>query len=189
MVRCDSDLSRCGLVLRSYDTLYLKCIDFVVITRCTADIQASMSTLSLTTLATHLTFPHTVDRPLPDTFFILLTLTLSLATKLGIVVFLTPVFIFPGLLVFVIGGMCGRLYIASQLAVKRQQSVAKAPILAHFGGTLSGLGRSRSFELTLHNTFLIIISSAFISFCTGIWGRDCLHEGVAAIFRPAHACS
>lgn len=72
------------------------------------------------------------------------TLTSPLATKLGIVVFLTPVFVLPGILVFLIGGMCGNLYIASQLALKCQQSVAKTAVLAHFSGMLSGLGRSHS---------------------------------------------
>lgn len=73
--------------------------------------------------------------------FIQLTeMTFSLMTKLGTVVFITPIFILPGMLVFILGGLCGKLYIGSQLAIKRQQSVTKAPILAHFSETLSGLG-------------------------------------------------
>ncbi|EIM89359.1 P-loop containing nucleoside triphosphate hydrolase protein, partial [Stereum hirsutum FP-91666 SS1] len=97
-----------------------------VITRCTQDIRA-------------------IDRPIPEMFLQLTEMTFSLMTKLGTVVFLTPVFIYPGILVFILGGLCGKLYIGSQLAIKRQQNVTKAPILAHFSETLSGLASVRAY--------------------------------------------
>jgi hypothetical protein len=42
----------------------------------------------------------------------------------------SPVFIPLGLLVFVAAFICGRMYLKAQLAIKREMSNAKAPILA-----------------------------------------------------------
>jgi hypothetical protein len=71
-------------------------------------------------------------------------------TKLAAVVIFTPVFFLAGALVGILGAVCGRIYIgwcsptpvitvflrsiplASQLSVKREQSNAKAPVLAQY---------------------------------------------------------
>ena len=52
--------------------------------------------------------------------------------KLGAVVILTPVFFLPGLLVALIGGICGQIYMKAQLPVKREMSNAKAPVLGQY---------------------------------------------------------
>ena len=49
--------------------------------------------------------------------------------KIAAVVYLTPLFMVPGVLLAVLGGACGQVYIAAQLSVKREMSVAKAPVL------------------------------------------------------------
>ena len=41
------------------------------------------------------------------------------------------------------GSIVGRLYLRAQLSVKREQSVAQAPILSHFGAAMAGLGEPK----------------------------------------------
>lgn len=52
--------------------------------------------------------------------------------KFGAVVILTPVFFVPGVLVALVGGICGQIYMKAQLPVKREMSVAKAPVLGQY---------------------------------------------------------
>ena len=60
--------------------------------------------------------------------------------RLIAVVIISPVFVFPGLLVGAIMGIVGQLYMRAQLAVKRERSNARSPVLGHFGAAISGLG-------------------------------------------------
>ncbi|KAJ6489479.1 hypothetical protein C8R47DRAFT_1177182 [Mycena vitilis] len=93
----------------------LRWLDFTptsrIITRCTADISA-------------------VDSMIPEGLRAVIEMTVSAIIKFGAVVLFTPVFFFAGALVGILGGLCGKIYIASQLSVKREQSNAKAPVLA-----------------------------------------------------------
>lgn len=50
-------------------------------------------------------------------------------TRLGAVVFMTPMFLIPGFFVGLFGGWVGRIYMAAQLSVKREMSNAKAPVV------------------------------------------------------------
>jgi hypothetical protein len=52
-----------------------------------------------------------------------------MSTRFLAVVIFTPVFFVPGALVGVIGAWWARIYMASQLSVKRELSNAKAPVL------------------------------------------------------------
>ena len=56
-------------------------------------------------------------------------MTVTMLVKFTAVVILTPVFLLPGVLVAVVGGYCGQLYIQAQLSVKREMSNAKQPVL------------------------------------------------------------
>lgn len=56
-------------------------------------------------------------------------MTMAMLVKFGAVVFLTPAFLGPGILVAILGGWIGQIYIAAQLSVKREMSNAKAPVL------------------------------------------------------------
>ncbi|KAF8883972.1 hypothetical protein BD779DRAFT_1787388 [Infundibulicybe gibba] len=97
-----------------------------VITRCTQDIRA-------------------VDGPISENLWWLSEMTTSMLIKFGAVVILTPVFLGPGIFVAFMGGWCGKIYMASQLSVKREMSNAKAPVLGHFGAAMSGLTSIRAY--------------------------------------------
>lgn len=80
-----------------------------------------------------------MDGPVAQNLGWVTELTVMMVIKLAAVVILTPAFITPGILVFVIGGWCGQIYIKAQLSVKREMSNAKAPVLGHFGAAIAGL--------------------------------------------------
>ncbi|OSX60068.1 hypothetical protein POSPLADRAFT_1048490 [Postia placenta MAD-698-R-SB12] len=83
-----------------------------------------------------------VDDPIPNYLYWIMEVTIYMLTKLGAVVMITPVFLGPGALVALLGGICGQMYLKAQLAVKREMSNAEAPVLGHFGAAISGLGRT-----------------------------------------------
>jgi hypothetical protein len=66
-------------------------------------------------------------------------LSMALAIKFAAVMLFVPVFVLPGILVLVVGGLCGQLYIKAQLSVKREMSNRRSPVLAHFGAAIAGL--------------------------------------------------
>lgn len=70
-----------------------------------------------------------VDGPIPTELWWLAEMTISMLVKFGAVVLFSPVFFLPGVLVAVVGGWCGQVYMAAQLSVKRNMSNAKAPVL------------------------------------------------------------
>jgi len=59
--------------------------------------------------------------------------------KFAAVLLFTPIFLFPGLVLAVLGGLCGQIYIKAQLSVKREMSNARSPVLGHFGAAVAGL--------------------------------------------------
>ncbi|KAG5650067.1 hypothetical protein H0H81_000902 [Sphagnurus paluster] len=97
-----------------------------VIARCTQDISA-------------------VDGPIPSGLRMLTRISIIMLVKFGAVVLLTPAFLLPGVLVAIIGGWCGQVYIAAQLSVKREMSNAKAPVLGHFGAVIAGITSIRAY--------------------------------------------
>ncbi|KAJ7225905.1 P-loop containing nucleoside triphosphate hydrolase protein, partial [Mycena pura] len=97
-----------------------------VIARCTVDIR-------------------TVDGQISQGLWGLLEMTVSMIVKFAAVILFTPVFVFPGVLVGLLGGWCGQIYIAAQLGVKREMSNAKAPVLGHFGAAIAGLTSIRAY--------------------------------------------
>ncbi|KAJ6574743.1 P-loop containing nucleoside triphosphate hydrolase protein [Mycena capillaripes] len=97
-----------------------------VIARCTVDIR-------------------TVDGPIQQGLWGLLEMSMSMLVKFAAVILFTPLFFIPGVLVGVLGGWCGQIYIAAQLSVKREMSNAKAPVLGHFGAAIAGLTSIRAY--------------------------------------------
>ncbi|KAF7978858.1 hypothetical protein HWV62_44329 [Athelia sp. TMB] len=97
-----------------------------VIARCTQDVRA-------------------VDGPIAQGFNYLADLSLTMLVKLVAIVWFTPVFVFPGLIVALLGGWCGQIYIKAQLSVKREMSNAKSPVLGHFGAAIAGLVSIRAY--------------------------------------------
>ena len=53
---------------------------------------------------------------------------------------LVPIFIVPAVLAIALGGWISSIYMRAQLCVKREMSNARAPVLAHFGSAVAGLG-------------------------------------------------
>ncbi|KAH7886476.1 hypothetical protein F5I97DRAFT_1926721 [Phlebopus sp. FC_14] len=97
-----------------------------VIARCTQDIRA-------------------IDGPLVISLAWFLELSLSMLTSLGAIVVITPAFLIPGIIVGILGSWIGRLYMKSQLSVRRELSNAKAPVLGHIGAAISGLASIRAY--------------------------------------------
>lgn len=97
-----------------------------IIARCTGDTDA-------------------VDDSLAEGFWDLVDTTFGMVTELFIVIFITPVFFLPGALVGLLGVWCGRIYMASQLSVKRELSNVKAPVIGHIGATMAGLASVRAY--------------------------------------------
>ncbi|KAF9066068.1 hypothetical protein BDP27DRAFT_1424214 [Rhodocollybia butyracea] len=97
-----------------------------VITRCTQDMRA-------------------VDGPVPMWLSIFTEISMMMLLKYTAVVLITPIFFFPGVIVAVLGGGIGQMYIKAQLSVKREMSNARAPVLGHFGAAIAGLTSIRAY--------------------------------------------
>ncbi|KAJ7147409.1 P-loop containing nucleoside triphosphate hydrolase protein [Mycena crocata] len=94
--------------------------------RCTADISA-------------------LDVSIADTLWYLLDGTARMVIQFFAVVLFAPIFFFAGALVGIIGAALGKIYVASQLSVKREASNTRAPVLGHFGATMAGLTSVRAY--------------------------------------------
>jgi hypothetical protein len=77
-------------------------------------------------------FYETVDGPLKDSGKWLTEITVSMFVKLAAVVFMTPIFLVPGVIVGAFGGWIGQIYMAAQLSVKREMSNAKSPVVGQY---------------------------------------------------------
>ncbi|KZT69185.1 hypothetical protein DAEQUDRAFT_727082 [Daedalea quercina L-15889] len=97
-----------------------------IITRCTQDIQA-------------------IDSTLVDYFFWWTEHSGTMVTRLGAVVIMSPLMLIPGSTIFVLGALCGYLYINAQLSSKREMSLAQAPVLGNFGAAMAGLVSIRAY--------------------------------------------
>ena len=82
---------------------------------------------------------------------IIVNVTLSCIIKIGAVLLFTPVFLLPAIFVAMLGGFLGNVYMKAQLAVKREMSNAKAPVLGVFGGAIAGLRRFLKFRHDMIN--------------------------------------
>ncbi|KAI9449923.1 hypothetical protein BJY52DRAFT_1192187 [Lactarius psammicola] len=97
-----------------------------VITRVTQDIRA-------------------LDGPVSNEFIDVIDLSLAMFIKFVAVVYLTPVFSVPGVAIAFLGAWLGRVYMKAQIAIKREMSNAKAPVLGHFGASVAGLTSIRAY--------------------------------------------
>jgi hypothetical protein len=98
-----------------------------VLTRCTEDIRTSEQVIDRG--IGPLTIGFSVDGPLPQSLRWLVDQTMAMVVKFIAVVLLTPAFLLPGASVAAAGGYYGQLYKQAQLAVKREMSNAKQPVL------------------------------------------------------------
>ncbi|KAJ7630116.1 P-loop containing nucleoside triphosphate hydrolase protein [Mycena polygramma] len=63
----------------------------------------------------------------------------------GAIVLFTPVFLGPGLGLFVLGAYCGRLFMPARISVKREMSNARSPVLGHFAAAVTGITSIRAY--------------------------------------------
>ena len=73
---------------------------------------------------------------------VLMEITIFLLTKILAIIIFSPIFVIPSVIVAAAGGILGNIYMKAQLSVKRELSVAKAPVLGHFGAAVSGISWS-----------------------------------------------
>lgn len=83
-----------------------------------------------------------VDGPIPNNFVWFNEINVAMLIKAIAVVYLTPVFIFPCMIIAFVGARLGQMYMRAQIAIKREMSNAKSPVLGHFGAAVAGLGSS-----------------------------------------------
>ncbi|KIK55022.1 hypothetical protein GYMLUDRAFT_264341 [Collybiopsis luxurians FD-317 M1] len=70
---------------------------------------------------------------------------MKLTFKLTAIVTLTPLFLILGVAALAAGYTCTQIYLKSQMSVKREMSVAKSPVLGHFGATVTGLASIQAY--------------------------------------------
>ncbi|KAJ4466287.1 P-loop containing nucleoside triphosphate hydrolase protein [Lentinula aciculospora] len=88
---------------------------------------------------------NAVDVSITSSFRDFVDVCIRLLSRLGAVVLFSPIFLLPGFLLLVIGICIGSVYFKAQMSVKREMSIAKAPMLGHFGATISGLTSIRAY--------------------------------------------
>lgn len=114
-----------------------------VLARCTQDINSSMCISFYPRISSLITI--IVDNNVSGILLAIIQMSSDLISRLIAVTLFAPVFVIPGLLLGVVGGYLGNVYMKAQLSVKREMSNAKAPVLGHFGAAVAGLGKSHSY--------------------------------------------
>ncbi|KAF5392014.1 hypothetical protein D9757_003343 [Collybiopsis confluens] len=88
---------------------------------------------------------NAIDNSLASSLRDFVDVCIRLLSRLGAVIFFSPIFLIPGFFILVIGVCCGSVYFKAQMSVKREMSIAKAPVLGHFGSTIAGLASIRAY--------------------------------------------
>jgi H+/Cl- antiporter ClcA len=86
-----------------------------------------------------------VDGPLAQLFNMVVAILISAMSRLVAIAFSAPVFIVPGLVIGICGGVLGQVYMKAQMSVKRERSNAKSPVVAEVNGAFAGLVSIRAF--------------------------------------------
>ena len=100
-----------------------------------------------------------MDGPVSNSFSWFIEISATMLLKFLAVVYLTPIFSVPGISIAVLGAWLGRVYMKAQIAIKREMSNAKAPVLGHFGASVAGLSASCLLLLTDLRISLTLLSS------------------------------
>ena len=96
------------------------------------------------------------------------------------VVLITPTFIFPSILITLLGALLGQIYLGVKLWTKRELSNARAPVLAHLGAAMQGL---REAVISCPQTR----ADALTSNHTGLQFTTSLRTRVLSAHRQVHA--
>jgi hypothetical protein len=83
-----------------------------------------------------------VDGPLSNLFIGFTEISAAMLLKFLAVVYITPIFSVPGVAIAMLGAWLSHVYMRAQIAIKREMSNAKAPVLGHFGASVAGLSVS-----------------------------------------------
>ncbi|KAJ7756352.1 P-loop containing nucleoside triphosphate hydrolase protein [Mycena metata] len=86
-----------------------------------------------------------VDGPLTASLRSLVDHTVSMGVTLGAIVLFTPIFLGPGVMLFLLGSYYGRLFMPARISAKRELSNARSPILGHFSAAVTGLISIRAY--------------------------------------------
>jgi hypothetical protein len=81
-----------------------------------------------------------VDTGIPDRTYWMILVSNALIIYLVAICIFSPIFILAGVALCVGGATLGHFYVKAQVSIKREMSVAQAPVLAVFGSVVSGLG-------------------------------------------------
>ncbi|KAI9056609.1 P-loop containing nucleoside triphosphate hydrolase protein [Trametes sanguinea] len=65
--------------------------------------------------------------------------------KVVAVIIFSPIFVIPAIFVSLASALCAQVFMKVQLAVKRELSNSKAPVLGHFGAAVSGITSVRAY--------------------------------------------
>lgn len=107
-------------------------------------------------------------------------MSFDIVVRLVAVVVISPVFVFPGIMVGVVMAFVGQLYMKAQLAIKRERSNARSPVLGHFGAAIAGLGTDASVQWTGRDAYSVT------SFYQGLRCASCIQKRVVRAHRPIH---
>ncbi|GJE87807.1 multidrug resistance-associated ABC transporter [Phanerochaete sordida] len=98
-----------------------------IIARCTQDIAS-------------------IDNQVTTDLYFLVDISCDVLLKFCAIIVISPIFAGPGAVLCVIGGLICRVYMKAQLAVKREMSNAKAPVIGHVGAAIAGLVSIRAYR-------------------------------------------
>lgn len=90
-----------------------------------------------------------VDGQLAISLGVMTQLSVAMLLKFLAVVVSSPAFLFPALLVTVLGAWCAQIFLKAQLSVKRGMSTARAPVLGHFTAAIAGLSACHALNVLL----------------------------------------
>ena len=68
---------------------------------------------------------RSVDGPIPQSLYRVFSQFIGVLTKLSVIVIFSPIFLFPGIAIAILGIFMGNLYMKAQLSVKREMRYAK----------------------------------------------------------------
>ncbi|KAG6888553.1 hypothetical protein C0995_007425 [Termitomyces sp. Mi166 len=86
-----------------------------------------------------------VDTTIPDLFSHMFEIGVIIVVRFFAILIYTPTIGLFAIIIFVVGGVVGNIYMKAQLAVKREMSKAKAPVMAHFGASIEGITSIRAY--------------------------------------------
>jgi ABC-type multidrug transport system fused ATPase/permease subunit len=88
---------------------------------------------------------RSIDGPFTELAVGVFDISMGLIIKLVTIVLFVPFFSIPAIVIGVLGGFIGEMYIHAQLSVKREMSNAKSPLFSHLASSVSGIVSIRAY--------------------------------------------